>query len=69
MRFFSGFAAVLMSFATVMAHAEPVVGLYPVREELISQESEVRDAGLQQAFATLIQPITWPENAAQSAAL
>lgn len=69
MRFFSGFAAVLMSFATVMAHAEPVVGLYQVREELVSQESEVRDAGLQQAFATLVQRLTGLENAAQSAAL
>ena len=69
MRFFIGFAAALMSFATVTANAEPVVGLYQVREELISQESEVRDAGLQQAFTTLMQRLTGRKDAAQAAEL
>ncbi len=69
MRFFIGIAATLMSIATVTVNAEPVVGLYQVREDLASQESEVRDAGLQQAFATLVQRLTGQENAAQSAAL
>lgn len=69
MRFFIGFAAALMSFATVTANAEPVVGLYQVREELISQESEVRDAGLQQAFTTLMQRLTGRKDAAQTAEL
>lgn len=69
MRFFIGFAAALMSFATVTANAEPVVGLYQVREELVSQESEVRDAGLQQAFTTLMQRLTGRKDAAQTAEL
>ncbi len=68
MRFFVGIAAVLMSL-TLVAHAEPVAGLYQVREELESQESEVRDAGLQQAFVTLLQRLTGQANAAQSAEL
>lgn len=69
MRFFIGFAAALMSFATVTANAEPVLGLYQVREELVSQESEVRDAGLQQAFTTLMQRLTGRKDAAQAAEL
>lgn len=66
MRFFIGMAAVLMSLVTVSVNAEPVAGLYQVREELASQESDVRDAGLQQAFATLIQRLTGQKNAAQA---
>ncbi len=69
MRFFIGIAAVLMSFVTVTAHAAPVVGLYQVREELESQESDVRDAGLQQAFVTLMQRLTGQAGAAQTAQL
>lgn len=69
MRFFIGLAAVLMSFATVTAQAAPVVGLYQVREELENQESDVRDAGLQQAFVTLMQRLTGQVDAAQSAQL
>lgn len=69
MRFFIGIAAVLMSFVTVTAHAAPVVGLYQVREELESQESDVRDAGLQQAFVTLMQRLTGQAGAAQTASL
>lgn len=66
MRFFIGIAATLMSIATVTVNAEPVVGLYQVREDLASQESEVRDAGLQQAFATLVQRLTGKKNAVQA---
>lgn len=66
MQFFIGITAVLMSLITVVAQAEPVVGLYQVREELASQESDVRDAGLQQAFATLAQRLTGQANAVQT---
>jgi hypothetical protein len=66
MRFFIGLAAALMSFVTVTAQAAPVVGLYQVREELESQESDVRDAGLQQAFVTLMQRLTGQADAAQA---
>ncbi|HAS62812.1 MAG TPA: DUF2066 domain-containing protein, partial [Vibrio sp.] len=52
MRFIIAIAAVLISFVTITAQAAPVVGLYQVREVLESQESDVRDAGLQQAFVT-----------------
>jgi hypothetical protein len=66
MRFFIGIAATLMSIATVTVNAEPVVGLYQVREELVSQESTLRDAGLQQAFATLVQRLTGQKTAIQA---
>lgn len=66
MRFFIGMVAVLVAFVTVTANAESVAGLYQVREELDSQESEMRDAGLQQAFATLVQRLTGKTDAAQS---
>ena len=69
MRFCIGIAAVLVSVATVTASAEPVVGLYQVREELSSQESHVRDAGLRQAFTALVQRLTGQEKAAQASAL
>lgn len=69
MRFFIGIAAVLMTFAAVTAQAAPVAGLYQVREELESQESDVRDAGLQQAFVTLMQRLTGQADAAQVAQL
>lgn len=65
MRLFIGIAAVLMSCVTVTAQAAPVVGLYQVREELQSQESDVRDAGLQRAFVTLMQRLTGQPDAAQ----
>lgn len=66
MRFFVGVVAVLTSVTALMAQAEPVAGLYQVREELASQESDVRDAGLQQAFTTLVQRLTGQANAAQA---
>lgn len=69
MRFFIGIAAVLMSLATVSVHAETVTGLYQVREALASQESDVRDAGLQQAFTTLMQRLTGQADAAKSSQL
>lgn len=69
MRFIIGLTAVLMSFVAVGLHAEPTAALYQVREELVSQESEVRDAGLQQAFITLVQRLTGRADAAQSAQL
>lgn len=69
MRFFIGIAAVLMSLATVSVHAETVTGLYQVREALASQESDVRDAGLQQAFTTLMQRLTGQTDAAKSSQL
>lgn len=69
MRFFIGIAAVLMSFVAITAQAAPVVGLYQVREELENQESDVRDAGLQQAFVTLMQRLTGQADAAQAAQL
>ena len=69
MRFFIGVAAVLMSVMTVAANAESVAGLYQVREELTSQESEVRDEGLQQSFITLVQRLTGQADAAQSSQL
>lgn len=69
MRFFIGIAAVLMAFVTITAQAAPVVGLYQVREELESQESDVRDAGLQQAFVALMQRLTGQADAAQAAQL
>lgn len=69
MRFFIGIAAVLMSLAAVSVHAETVSDLYQVREALVSQESEVRDAGLQKAFATLVQRLTGQADAASSSQL
>lgn len=69
MRFIIGLTALLVSLAAVTSQAEPVAGLYQVREELVSQESDVRDAGLQQAFITLMQRLTGQANAAQSAQL
>lgn len=69
MRFFIGIAAVLMSLLTASVHAETVGGLYQVREALVSQESDVRDAGLQTAFATLVQRLTGQAAAAQSSQL
>lgn len=69
MRFILGLTAVLMSLVAVSTQAEPVAGLYQVREELVSQESEVRDAGLQQAFKTLVQRLTGQANAVQAAEL
>lgn len=69
MRFFLGLVGVLMSLVMVSSHAEPVTGLYQVREELASQESEVRDAGLQQAFVALVQRLTGQTNIAQSTQL
>lgn len=65
MRIFTCIAAVLMTLTAVIVQAEPVVGLYQVREELESQESEVRDTGLQQAFATLVLRLTGQANAIQ----
>lgn len=69
MRFFISLTAALMSLLAITAHAESVAGLYQVREELTSQESEVRDAGLQQAFATLVQRLTGEADAVQSSQL
>ncbi|HZJ94819.1 MAG TPA: DUF2066 domain-containing protein [Thiopseudomonas sp.] len=69
MRFIIGLTAVLMSLVTVGIHAEPVAALYQVREELVSQASDVRDAGLQQAFITMVQRLTGRADAAQSAQL
>ncbi|QEY58434.1 DUF2066 domain-containing protein [Pseudomonas sp. C27(2019)] len=69
MRFIIAIAAVLISFVTITAQAAPVVGLYQVREVLESQESDVRDAGLQQAFVTLMQRLTGQADAAQAAQL
>ena len=69
MRFFLGIVAILTSLIAVTAVAKPVVGLYQVREELPSQETDVRDAGLQQAFVTLMQRLTGQANAADSAQL
>lgn len=69
MRFIIGLTAVLMSLVVASTQAEPVAGLYQVREELISQESEVRDAGLQQAFQTLVQRLTGQADAVQAAEL
>ena len=47
MRFFIGLVALVMSLMMASSHAEPVSALYQVREELDSQDSDVRDAGLQ----------------------
>ncbi|NLY12024.1 MAG: DUF2066 domain-containing protein [Gammaproteobacteria bacterium] len=69
MRFFISVVSVLLALTTIAANAEPVAGLYQVREELVSQESAVRDAGLQQAFVTLMQRLTGQADAAQSAKL
>lgn len=69
MRFLIAIAAVLMSLATASVHAETVTGLYQVREALVSQESDVRDAGLQQAFFTLMQRLTGQTDAAKSSQL
>ena len=69
MRFFIGIAAVLMSCVAVSVQAESVSDLYQVREVLANQESEVRDAGLQKAFATLVQRLTGQTDAASLAPL
>lgn len=69
MRFIIGLTAALMALTAVSIQAEPVAGLYQVREELVSQESEVRDAGLQQAFITLVHRLTGQSTAAQSSEL
>lgn len=66
MRIIIGMFAVLMSLAAAVSHAGPVNGLYQVREVLPSQEIEVRDSGLQQAFVTLMQRLTGQADAAQS---
>lgn len=69
MRFFIGLVAVLMSLVMMSSHAEPVAGVYQVREELVSQESDVRDAGLQQAFVALVQRLTGQTEVSKNAAL
>lgn len=69
MRFFIGIVAVLLSFSGMTAYAASADTLYQVREELVSQASDVRDAGLQQAFVTLVQRLTGQAEAAQSAPL
>ena len=69
MRFLIGIVAVVLSLSAVTAYAASADGLYQVREELVSQESDVRDAGLQQAFVTLIQRLTGSAEAAQSSQL
>lgn len=69
MRFLIGLVAIVLSFSSVTAYAATVDALYQVREELVSQASDVRDAGLQQAFVTLVQRLTGQAEAAQSAPL
>lgn len=69
MRFFIGMLAALVALVTLTAYAAPVAGLYQVREELVSQDSAIRDAGLQQAFSTLVQRLTGRADAAQLPAL
>ncbi len=69
MRFFIGLVALVMSLMMASSHAEPVSALYQVREELDSQDSDVRDAGLQQAFIALVQRLTGKINISESAGL
>lgn len=69
MRFFVGLVAVMLSFSSVTVSAAAADTLYQVREELVSQASDVRDAGLQRAFVTLVQRLTGQTEAAKSAQL
>lgn len=69
MRFFTGIVAVLISCIAATAYASSDAALYQVREELESQESTVRDAGLRASFTTLMQRLTGKAETAQAAQL
>lgn len=69
MRFLNLLAVACVVMGSAIARAEPVSGLYQVREPLEGQGSEARDQATSRALDTLVLRLTGDAKAAQSPAL
>src|SRR5690606_4641788 len=69
MRLSARLSALCLPLFSLPALAEPVSGLYQVREPVASQQPEERNAALNRALETLVLRLTGDANAVQSPAL